>query len=72
MQCTASKILARVSSAGVSYHTGNDLVLESTKILLSQFKGGCINLSKNDITGIATLCLDRPEKKNAISGKKMG
>lgn len=34
-----------------------------------QFPGGSVDLLLNDETGIAQLCLNHPEKKNAISGK---
>jgi hypothetical protein len=33
-----------------------------------QFRGGSVDLIKNEDTAIATLCLNRPEKRNAFSG----
>nr|CAD7572482.1 unnamed protein product [Timema californicum] len=38
---------------------------------LQQYKGGSIDLTLDDDTSIATLCLNHPEKKNAISGQMM-
>uniref|UniRef100_A0A1B6C159 Enoyl-CoA hydratase n=1 Tax=Clastoptera arizonana TaxID=38151 RepID=A0A1B6C159_9HEMI len=37
----------------------------------SQYAGGSVDLLLNDETGIAQLCFNHPEKKNAISGKMM-
>lgn len=38
---------------------------------LSQFPGGSVSLTKDEHSGIGELVLDRPEKRNAMSGKMM-
>ena len=37
---------------------------------LNQFKGGSVDLEKDTETGIASVILNRPEKKNAITGEE--
>lgn len=71
MQRSTSKLFSKLSTASINCYKGNELTLEETKKLLTKFKGGNIIVSKNDVTGIATICLNRPDKKNAISGKNM-
>ncbi|ESO13102.1 hypothetical protein HELRODRAFT_159709 [Helobdella robusta] len=39
--------------------------------LLSKYPGGCVDLEKNDKTGIAVLTLNNPTKKNALTGSMM-
>ena len=39
--------------------------------ILEQFDGGgSINLERDESTGIATLLINNPQKKNALSGKE--
>jgi hypothetical protein len=45
------------------------LDLQEAHKLLARFPGGSVDVVKNEKTGIATVCLNRPDKKNAISGK---
>jgi hypothetical protein len=45
------------------------LDLQEAHKLLARFPGGSVDVVKNEQTGIATVCLNRPDKKNAISGK---
>lgn len=37
---------------------------------LLQYRGGKIIFEKNLASGVATICIDHPEKRNALSGKK--
>ncbi|XP_059485658.1 ethylmalonyl-CoA decarboxylase-like isoform X3 [Neocloeon triangulifer] len=43
-------------------------VSEAKKLLL-KYPGGRVDVQKNESVGIATVCLQRPDKKNAISGQ---
>lgn len=43
--------------------------LQEAHKLLAKFPGGRVDVVKNEQNGIATVCLNRPDKKNAISGK---
>lgn len=38
---------------------------------LNEYKGGSVQLTKDENTGIALLCLNYPERKNALSGTMM-
>lgn len=44
---------------------------EAIREYLCQFAGGTVTLQKDDTTGVATISLDHPEKRNAMSGKKL-
>ena len=35
------------------------------------YKGGSVDLIKDDVTGMATICLNQPERKNSFSGSMM-
>jgi hypothetical protein len=43
--------------------------VQEARSLLAKFPGGKVDVVKNERTGIATVCLNRPDKKNAISGE---
>ena len=40
-------------------------------MLLEKCGGGSVDLYKNEDNGIATLLINNPAKKNALSGKKL-
>lgn len=42
---------------------------ESIREFLYQFTGGTVALQKDESTGVATISLDYPEKRNAMSGR---
>lgn len=44
---------------------------ETCKEYLSKLKGGSVDLTKDEKTGIATILLNNPERKNAFTGKMM-
>lgn len=52
----------------VNYYDGPETPTAEIRKLLLQSKGGSVDLIKNEDTGIATLCLNQPERRNAISG----
>nr|CAD7393155.1 unnamed protein product [Timema cristinae] len=58
----------RVSSCLNSCSTFPESSMAEIRHSLQQYKGGSIDLTLDDDTSIATLCLNHPEKKNAISG----
>nr|CAD7443467.1 unnamed protein product [Timema bartmani] len=62
---------ARVSSCLSSCSTFPESSMAEIRHSLQQYKGGSIDLTLDDDTSIATLCLNHPEKKNAISGQMM-
>ena len=45
--------------------------MDSVKAEFLHYKGGSVKLVKNEETGIATISLCHPEKRNAISGRMM-
>lgn len=51
-----------------SVYQGIDFSLEGIKTYLNGFPGGRVDVNLNDESGIAIMCLNHPEKKNAISG----
>nr|CAD7460084.1 unnamed protein product [Timema tahoe] len=57
----------RVSSCLNSCSTFPESSMAEIRHSLQQYKGGSIDLTLDDDTSIATLCLNHPEKKNAIS-----
>lgn len=57
------------NSMMVSVYQGTDFSLDEIKAHLSGFPGGRVDISLNDESGIVTMCLNNPAKKNAISGK---
>lgn len=42
--------------------------MSSARDVLSQWKGGSVDLEKDEDTGIASIILNNPDKKNALSG----
>ncbi|CAB3361161.1 Hypothetical predicted protein [Cloeon dipterum] len=60
MQRWPNNICRRLSTASL---------LTNARLLLARFPGGRVDLSQDQQTGIATVRLDRPDKKNAISGQ---
>jgi len=47
------------------------ITLESVKKEFIHYEGGSITLKTDDSTGIATVTLSHPERRNAISGRMM-
>jgi hypothetical protein len=60
------KVLMRHKS--INYYSGPETPIAEIRKQLLQSIGGSVDLVKNEDTGIATLCLDHPERRNAISG----
>ena len=52
----------------INYYNGPETPTAEIHELLLQSEGGSVDLIKNEDTGIATLCLNQPERRNAISG----
>jgi hypothetical protein len=52
----------------INYYNGPETPTAEIREQLLQSKGGSVDLIKNEDTGIATLCLNQPERRNAISG----
>jgi hypothetical protein len=52
----------------INYYTGPESPTAEIREQLLQSTGGSVDLIKNEDTGIATLCLNQPERRNAISG----
>ncbi|KAK6188448.1 hypothetical protein SNE40_004618 [Patella caerulea] len=57
-----------ISYRGLSSLNSN---LRDTKDLLIKYNGGTVDLVKDTTTGIATISLNNPGKKNALTGKMM-
>ena len=52
----------------INYYDGPETPTAEIREQLLQSKGGSVDLIKNEDTAIATLCLNQPERKNAITG----
>jgi hypothetical protein len=52
----------------INYYDGPETPTAEIREQLLQSKGGSVDLIKNEDTGIATLCLNQPERRNAVSG----
>ncbi|XP_021922117.1 ethylmalonyl-CoA decarboxylase-like isoform X1 [Zootermopsis nevadensis] len=55
----------------INYYNGPEIATAEIRKRLLQSRGGCVDVVKNEDTGIATLCLNNPERRNAISGSMM-
>jgi len=60
----------RPPSGFAHIHTGEKSSIDSIKTFLNDYKGGSIDLIKQD-NGIAHLVLNHPERRNALSGSMM-
>ncbi|XP_066999689.2 ethylmalonyl-CoA decarboxylase [Anabrus simplex] len=68
----SSPMLASKSNIKLpNYYSGPELPISDIQNHLAQFEGGSFDLSIDDNSGIATLCINHYEKRNAISGKMM-
>ena len=54
----------------VSHYTGSETSVKDICEQFSNYKGGQVQLHKDSVTGIATLKLNHPERRNALSGMK--
>lgn len=75
MQCERNNILLQTGMIRRIWETvfarsGSASDMSELRSWLRSFEGGSVVVDKNDVTGIATIRLDQPEKKNAITGKK--
>jgi len=52
----------------INYYNGPENLTAEIREQFLQFEGGSVDLIKNEDTAIATLCLNQPERKNAING----
>lgn len=53
---------------GVDYYTGAAQPVEEVREFLGKFEGGKIDLTLNNENGIATILLNNPNRRNAITG----
>jgi len=64
-------LISRLSNYGFAHiHSGQRRSLDSIKLFLSGYKGGSVDLVKQE-NGIAHLVLNHPERRNALSGSMM-
>ena len=54
----------------VNHYTGPETPITSICEQFVQYKSGSIDLMKNDETGIATITINHPERRNALSGNR--
>jgi hypothetical protein len=52
----------------INYYSGPETATLEIRKRLLESRGGNVDVVKNEDTGIATLCLNHPERRNAISG----
>ncbi|XP_065204920.1 ethylmalonyl-CoA decarboxylase-like [Planococcus citri] len=55
----------------IDFYKGDVSSVDEIRAKLGTFEGGEITCEKNDSDGIAKICINHPEKRNAISGKMM-
>ncbi|CAG0883856.1 unnamed protein product [Darwinula stevensoni] len=73
--CLWSGLRNRVVTGALAPSTrslNDDATINRAKKMLLQYEGGKIDLSKDDQSGIAKICLNHPKKRNALSGKALG
>ncbi|KAJ9574050.1 hypothetical protein L9F63_008576 [Diploptera punctata] len=63
--------LLKTQHRHITYYTGPETAHDEIRKMLLRSPGGQVDLIQNEDTGIATLCLNHPDKRNAISGKMM-
>ncbi len=51
--------------------TKNSLSIEQIRNKFFNYKGGAIDLVKDNVSGIASICLNHPQRKNSLSGAMM-
>lgn len=56
------------SISGVDYFHGDAPPMDAIRAKLLNYKGGEITCEKNESDGVAKVCINHPEKRNAISG----
>ena len=59
---------AAMRHKSIKYYDGPETPTAEIREWLLQSKGGSVDLIKNEDTAIATLCLNQPERRNALSG----
>ena len=59
-----------MNNISAQIHTGKKSSTEDTKKMLNYYKGGSVDLIKQN-NGIAHLILNHPERRNALSGSMM-
>ncbi|PSN31661.1 Ethylmalonyl-CoA decarboxylase [Blattella germanica] len=59
------------NSKSVQYYNGPETPFAEIRKILLRSTGGSIDLVTDDDTGIAIICLNHPDRRNAISGKMM-
>ena len=55
----------------VHYYTGPETSPNDICNQFSKYEGGKVELFKNDETGVATVRINHPERRNALSGRKL-
>ena len=64
--CTPSHMAC--SERWVSHYSGPETSIEDICGQLVKYEGGKVDLHQDDSTGIATITINYPEKRNALSG----
>ena len=55
----------------VNHYLGSETNIEEICEQFSQYGGGSVDLNLDDSTGIATITLNHPERRNALSGEQL-
>lgn len=62
------KLFQKNAFVGISLYQGPEFPHDHIKLDLGQYEGGSIDLKLDEQSGIATVCLNHPEKKNSLTG----
>uniref|UniRef100_A0A1B6FY39 Ethylmalonyl-CoA decarboxylase n=1 Tax=Cuerna arida TaxID=1464854 RepID=A0A1B6FY39_9HEMI len=71
MLSTLKNLFKTDSLFGVSVYQGVNHSCDDIALYLSEYTGGSVDIMMDEQSGIATLLLNHPEKKNSITGKMM-
>ena len=53
----------------VNHYSGSETNLDEICDQFSKYEGGRVELCKDHLSGIATVIINHPERRNALSGK---
>lgn len=69
MLSAVKKLFRKNSLVGISVYEGSEFSYENIRLDLCQYVGGNVELNLDEKSGIATVCLNNPGKKNALTGE---
>lgn len=69
MNSAAKKLFSTKSLVGISVYEGKSSSYDNIRSDLLQNLGGNVELNLDEKSGIASMCLNNPSKRNAMTGE---